>query len=398
MNRLKNIIRSEITTTGLAIFAMLFGAGNLIYPILVGMKAGDKTIIGIIAFMLSAVCLPVAGLISMIFFDGDYEKFFNRLGNHVGSFLIFISMLIIGPIVAIPRIVTLSHTMIAPFIPFVFLQEMTTASSFVFAVIFLGLTFVGAFRKSKIIEIIGQFISPILLISLAIIIIKGLITSEGTFCSIEPAADIFKENIRRGYETLDLFGGIFFSSIVLTILKKNVLNKNIHSHRLALIGLKSSIIGTVLLGIVYIGMSYLGATHGQGISYFSNAGELFRAIAFNILGLHGAAIIGTAVLMACFSTSIALGAVVGSYFQQELLKNKIPFIPSLALVLLLSLPLSTAGLTQVLALTGGPITYVGYPVLIVLTFCNLAYKLFGFKPIKLPALITLIVALISYFW
>lgn len=396
---MRNIFKSKTISTGLAIFAMLFGAGNLIYPLLVGLTAGDKTLIGILAFIMSAVCLPVFGLISMILFDGDYKYFFNRLGNKIGAIFIFISMLIIGPIIAIPRIVTLSHTMIAPFIPIPMLQQITPYSSCIFGILFLSITFVCTFRKNKIIDVIGQFISPLLLISLIIIIVKGLLTAEGTYCSTQPALDIFKENIRRGYETLDLFGGLFFSSIILNILKKGQENNNaMTTHRLALIGLQAGIIGTILLGLVYIGMSYLGASHGQGINYFTNAGELFRAIAFNILGPHGAALIGTTVFMACLSTAIALGAVVGNYLQQEIFKNKIGFIPSLLLVLIMSLPLATAGLTHVLNLTGGPITYIGYPILIIVTLCNITYKLFGFKPIKVPVAVTFIIALISYFW
>ena len=108
-------------------------------------------------------------------------------------------------------------------------------------------------------------------------------------------------------------------------------------------------------------------------------------------------IIAIAVLLACLSTAIALSAVCAEYVQKKLFSNSISYLQSLLLVLAACIPLCIFGLTTVLQLTGGPITYIGYPVLITLTFANIAYSLFGFKPVKLPVLAVFIITLISYF-
>ena len=80
MNSIRNSIQTEqIISIGLAIFSMLFGAGNLIYPLQVGMECGDLTLYGITGFILTAVCLPIAGLVCMLLFDGNYKSFFYRL-------------------------------------------------------------------------------------------------------------------------------------------------------------------------------------------------------------------------------------------------------------------------------------------------------------------------------
>ncbi len=386
----------HILTVGLAIFSMLFGAGNLMYPLNVGMHAGVNVVYGLLGFIMTAICLPLAGLIAMILFDGNYEEFFNRLGSRMGGFIIFLCMIIIGPIIALPRIVTLSHTMIAPFLPFEILQTVTPQSSFIFALIFLGITFLATCRENKIVDLLGNVISPLLLISLMIIIIKGLLTAQTPIASVVTPLEAFKTNFIRGYETLDLLGGIFFSSIVIHILKNTVggmvgFNRN----RLAVIGLKAGALGVSLLALVYIGMSLLSLYHGHGLA---GSGDLFRALAVNVLGPQGALVIGTAVLMACLSTSIALGAVVGEYFQVVLFNRKVSYALSVAILLLLCIPLSTFGLDYVLQLTGGPLVYIGYPAIIALTFCNIAYKVANFKPVKAPVLATFAIALISYFW
>lgn len=392
---MNNSSKSYIIPTGLAIFAMLFGAGNLIYPLKAGLEAGDKTFVGMLGFLLTAVCIPVAGLVGVILFDGDYTKFFNRLGRTTGKIFIFLCMIILGPGLVIPRIVTLSHVMTAPFFPLPFLQEITLASSFIFALIFLGVSFLLTYRENKIMDVIGKFISPALLISLTIIIVKGIFSAKTATATGLATVDVLKTNIVRGYETLDLLGTIFFGSIILHILKET-LSKDIaeNKNRLALISLQAGFIGTMLLGVVYLGMSFLGAYHGHELG----GDTIFREIAFRVLGTGGAAVIAVAVLMACFSTSIALGAVIGEYLQFTIFNNKVRFVSSLALGLIACVPLSTFGLKTVLTLTAGPITYIGYPVLIVLTFCNIGYKLFGFKPVKLPVALTFVAALVSYIW
>lgn len=394
---MKRLFNSKTVTIGLAIFSMLFGAGNLMYPLKAGMAAGDKNLIAMLGFFMTAVVLPISGLLAMILFDGNYDTFFKRLGDKVGSVVIWLCMMFIGPIVAIPRITTLSHTMIAPFIPWQFLQEITPLSSFVFSVAFLSITFIATYRENKIMEILGNVISPALLVSLSIIIVKGLMTGDEIIANPNSSFDVFAENFIRGYETLDLLGSLFFASIVLHILK-NTLGRELaqNPRYLALVGLKAGVLGTSLLGIVYIGMSYLGVLHGHGLESI-NAGELFREISFRILGNKGALVIATAVVMACLSTAIALAAVVGEYVQFTVFRNKVSYVTSLAITLLACIPLSTAGLSTILGVTGGVITKIGYPVLIVITLCNIAYKLFGFKPIKVPVLITFIAMVISYY-
>lgn len=383
---MKKFFRFETLTVGFAIFSMFFGAGNLMYPIKVGMSSGSHFITGMFAFLITSVLLPFLGLIAMILFKGDYKEFLFRIGKIPGYILLICCMLIIGPMIGIPRIVTLSYTMMAPFIPKV--------SLFIFILLFLVATFLCTFKENRIVDLLGKFISPVLLISLAIIIFKGFFNIEQIAQTNNSVFDIFKENFWRGYETLDLIAAIFFSSIILTILK-NIHKIDRHSNMLAFLGFKSGLIGVSLLALIYIGMGFLGLYHGSNLVNI-NTGELFREVSFKVLGLYGAAIIGTTVFMACLSTAIALSAVVAEFLQVDILKRKISFALALVLVLLSCIPLSLSGLGTVLKFTAGPITYIGYPILISMTFLNIAYKLFEFKPIKLPVLLVALLALISY--
>jgi LIVCS family branched-chain amino acid:cation transporter len=385
---MKSIWQSQIVVVGLAIFSMLFGAGNLIYPMNVGSQAGQFNTIAIIGFLITAVMLPLVGLITIIFFNGNYDEFFERLGKLPAKIMVFFCMLIIGPVIAIPRIVTVSYTMLQPFMP--------ETSIIPFAVIFLGITFLCTYRESKIVDLLGKYISPALVVSLFTIIIVGLFKKDQMVITTSNPMDLFFYSLRTGYETLDLLGSIFFSSIVITLLKKNCKEKyENHPRRLASFGLKAGLFGTTILALIYYGMSLLAKYHSHSMIGI-NGGEIFRNISLNVLGRSGGLILGVAVLMACFSTAIALAAVVSEYIQRVIFKNRICFVSSLVILLLCSLPLSIKGLDYVGQLTGGPLTYVGYPVLITLTFFNLAHKLWGVTYVKLPVALVGIITTLTY--
>jgi len=393
---MKHVPRKHILLTGLAIFSMLFGAGNLMYPLEVGMKTGSHYIIGLSGFIITAVLLPLIGLVSMILFNGDVHHFFNRLGKPVGQTLLFLCILVIGPLIGIPRIVTLSHTMISPFLPGGFFTQAGIMPPLIFSLIFLGITFLATFRENKIVPILGYVISPALLFSLLTIIIKGIYTAQTTILSTQSVGSLFSASLISGYETLDLLGTIFFASIILHILR-NTLGDGIHNNTrlLATVSLKSGVIGVFLLALVYVGMGIIGAYHGHSVNSMY-VDTLFREISFAILGICGAALIGTAVIMACLSTSIALSAVVAEYVEYTIFNKRLSFPVCLAIVLLSCVPLSIAGLGYVRAITAGPLLYIGYPVLITLTLCNLAYKLWDIRSVKVPVLVTFLVTLVSY--
>ena len=394
---MNKLTKFDLIATGLAIFSMLFGAGNLVYPIKIGLMSGKYNTIGFSGFLITAVLLPLMGLIAMILYNGNYKEFFGRLGTTAGKIMIAICMLIIGPGLVIPRIVSVAQVMIAPFLPFAILQGQGALSLFLFSIIFLGITFLASLKENNIVNLLGYVISPILLVSLVTVIVKGLFTAEKAVEVTKAPLQIFKDSMLVGYGTLDLLGTIFFASIIITIMINKMYQDrcdNICLKKLAVFGLKAGAIGVSLLAIVYFGMSFLGAYHGHGIV---DNGQAFKEIVFKIIGRYGAAILGIAALMACLSTSIGLSAVGAEYIQKDIFKKRISYVTALLIVLIASIPLSTYGLNKVLEITGGPLVVIGYPVLITLTLCNILYKLFGFAYVKTPILATFIIALTSYY-
>jgi len=378
---MKDSNQSGIWTIGLAIFSMLFGAGNIIYPIKCGVLAGNQNIYAITGFILTGVILPIIGLITMILFHGNYKLFFYRLGKIPGSIAILYCMLIVGPLLAMPRCITLPYEMLKPFIPFVSLP--------LFSIIFSLITFLITYKESKILSILGNIMSPLLLGSLGIIAAKGLWQADSMIPQTMTVSSIFFDQLNQGFQTLDLIGALFFAYIVLRILKETRTSDQIKSKELAIISLKGGLIAGFLLTLVYISFSYLGAYYAHLVTANMNGAQDFRVIAMHILNSSSALIIIIAVLMACLSTVTALAAVFSEYLHFELFNKKISYVHSLLITMIITAIISNYGLENIMLYSSMPIN-IGYPIITSVVFCNLAYSLFGFSYIKIPVACTAI--------
>lgn len=384
---MKDSNQSGILTIGLAIFSMLFGAGNIIYPIKCGVLAGNQNIFAITGFLLTGVILPIIGLVAMILFNGNYKLFFNRLGKTPGAIAIFYCMLILGPLLAMPRCITLPYEMLKPFIPYISLPMFTIA--------FCLVTFFITYKESKILSILGNIMSPLLIGSLGIIAAKGLWQADAMIPQTVAASSIFFDQLNQGFQTLDLIGALFFAYIVLRILKGNRDSEKIKAKELAIMSLQGGLIAGILLMLVYVSFSYLGAYYGYLVTPDMNGAQDFRIISMHVLNSSSALVIMIAVLMACLSTVTALAAVFSEYVHYELFNKKISYPISLLVTMIVTAVISNYGLENIMAYSELPIN-IGYPIITTVVFCNLAYSLFGFSYIKIPATLTAIMVTSYY--
>lgn len=371
---MKRLFQNNIFSVGLAIFSMFFGAGDLIFAIFVGKSYQDQTPLALTGFVLTAVCLPVLGVMSILAYEGDYKAFFGRIGRIPGFLLGFVSLAIVAPLVAMPRIVTLSYTVVAPFF--------TDLSLGVFAVTFLALTLVLSATESRIIDVLGYVISPLLILSLCVIFGAALIAPSEISEVHQDAFRVWLDNLKYGYNTLNFLTSIFFGSVVISILKKA--NKRRHEAQstaeIAALGFKASLVGVCILGIIYVGLAMTGAYHSYGMQGMNEA-EVFSALMFRMLGDRGAILLAAAVLLACLSTIIALGAVSAEYLEQNVFLNKVGYLPALILTLIVSALISVLGLSTIIELSK-PLNAILHPVIVVLALVNLAHKKWGFQPVK----------------
>ncbi|MBL4818496.1 MAG: branched-chain amino acid transport system II carrier protein [Deltaproteobacteria bacterium] len=378
---------SKLTSIGLAIFSMFFGAGNLIFALRVGTQFKDELGIALSGFLITAVLLPIIGVLAVLPKQGNLHRFFEAAGNHIGTkILCYVLFAVIGPCVAMPRIVTLSHTIISPFVPWF--------SLFGFTLLFLAIVFLLAWSESKIIEILGNFISPLLLISLATFVLFAFVRSPLPTSTTPFSLQTFFTNLKYGYNTLDFLTAPFFASVILSILSKQKTQQD--EATLFKSGLIGSIIGVSLLGLVYLGLSLASARVPIDLAGHNEA-EVLSLLSIEVLGPSGAILQAIIIVLACISTIIALAAVSAEFFQKELFPHsKQHYWFFLLVSLSITGVISNFGLSRILSLSK-PIIEAISPAILMLCVGNILDWKFAFKHTKLLVWLTL-GATLAAFW
>ena len=177
----------DIIITGFALFAMFFGAGNLIFPPYLGLITGSSWLTGFTGFILADVGLSLLAILAIARCNGEVNKIFARSGHKLSIVLACSIMICIGPLLAIPRTAATTFEMgIQPIF--------NGFNSIIFSIIFFAITLVLTIRPSKVVDIIGGYLTPALLIALLGLIVMGIVKPLG---SIEPATvdGVFSEGI-----------------------------------------------------------------------------------------------------------------------------------------------------------------------------------------------------------
>ncbi|QVL56872.1 MAG: branched-chain amino acid transport system II carrier protein [Simkaniaceae bacterium] len=381
-----NKLKSTSISTGLAMFSMFFGAGNITFPLIIGQTVEGGLIWALLGLILTAVLVPFSGLFAITLFEGDYESFFDRIGRWPGFAVIILLLSLIGPFGGIPRCITLTYSTLKVYFSGLHLLTFSLISSLII--------FLCSWKKNRILDLIGYVLSPLLVLFLVGIIIKGVFFSSSDPVGSSHIAHPFFYGLKEGYNTMDLLAAFFFSSLVYTKLKKQQEGKE--KKGLLLPVFKASLIGASLLSIIYIGFSYVAAHHSLSLEG-TGVDQLLGRIGQIVLGHHAGLIVCMSIALTCLTTAIALTVVSAEFLQRRLLRNRISYEWSLVAILVTTVFVSTLEFTGIVHLLA-PALQIIYPSLLVLCLFNIFHKTFNYKPVKFPVFTTLtIVLFFQYF-
>ena len=363
----------------------------MVFPLVIGASAGDKNIFAIAGLLITAVGIPFLGLFATILFSGDYRKFFFRMGKIPGLFAIVSCMAMIGPFAALPRCVALAHTTMQAFLP--------RTSVFMFSLIACILLFFLASSRSRIVDILGKVLSPILLISLFVIIIKGIISSPSAPMVSDSGLMFFKRGFLEGYNTMDFLATFFFSNAVIVGLLRAQGKKDSDeikpSKELIKMVINAGIIGSSLLALVYVGFSFVASFYATELA--GMAGDsMISVMSFMVLGPYGGLIANLAVSLACLTTAVALAIVFSEFLEKDIFGGILNYRFALLITLIITFAFANIGFAGIVSMIA-PVLAVWYPGLLVLTLLNVLYKLFRFKPVQTPVFLTVALVLLRRF-
>ena len=283
---------------GLMLFALFFGAGNLIFPASLGQQAGVNVWWAVLGFIVTGVGLPLLGVMAMGYSGAkDLQALAGRVHPAYGFFFTVLLYLTIGPAFAIPRTGTVSYEIaIRPFLA----NGGTDMSQMIFLVVFFALSLWLSINPAKLVDRIGKVLTPLLLLSICALIVKSLVTPMGAYMgatkAYSTAGVAVVQGILDGYNTMDALASLVFAILVIDFVK---LSGAKTKEEVTSATFKAGIIAVACLGFVYVFVANLGATSVQQLGLLETGAPVLAESAKYLFGDIGALILAVIVLLAC---------------------------------------------------------------------------------------------------
>ena len=384
------LTKGQMLTVSFMLFSLFFGAGNLIFPPVLGQNAAANTVPAIAGFLVTAVILPVLGVIVVAQSDG-LDKLANRVD---GKFAVVFTLLIylsIGPGLGIPRAASVPFEMaVAPYLP-------EGASFGVFMLIYSLVFFVIAcwlaLNPSKLLNRIGHFLTPSLLTLIVLLFISFLVKGQTAVADPQTAymASPLLKGFCEGYQTMDTIAALNFGLVIATTLRSIGISekKGVIKHTI-IAGIAAGTILTAVYGMLtYMGMQSSGVYEIQ-----ENGAWTLRQIVYQLFGEFGAIILAAIFTLACLTTCVGLITSISQYFSTFF--KKLSYRQWVFGITIFSFAICNQGLNTILSISV-PILNAIYPVSIVLIVLGLSDKLISGNRFIYPCVVwgTTVVSVLS---
>ena len=358
---------------GLMLFALLFGAGNLIFPAAMGQNAGVNVWYAVLGFCVTGVGLPLIS-IAALGYSGclDLEEAAGRVHPWYGVFYSVVSYLAIGPCFAAPRTGTVSFEIaVKPFLGS-FSPDIALP---IFLLVFFLLTYWLAATPSKLVDRVGKILSPALLAVILLLIVQSFISPLGTpqapTKNYATPVTAVMQGILDGYNTLDAIASFIFATLVISFVKEGGVTQPKAIMKQVLL---SGSIAVALLAFIYIFIAKIGADSVTQLGILETGAPVLAGSAKILFGNLGAAILAVIVLLACLSTSVGLVTCCAAYFMRLL--GHFSYKTYAVIFCVISYLVGLFGLKTIIVSTIPVLMFI-YPLLVALICLIFLDKFFG---------------------
>ena len=368
----KKLTHAEYVFVGSMLFGMLFGAGNLIFPVHMGQLAGSHFWGANFGFISTGVFMPFLALIAFgLSGSASLEELAGNVHPAFSKIFTVLLYLTIGPAFALPRTATVSYQIgIAPFVG----DQPLLLAAFTFVFMAVGLLF--SLKPSKLIVYIGKGLNPIFLVFLAILMAAALVSPMGSIGSALPQGDYvthaFLTGFKEGYNTMDVLAMLAFSVVVIDTLKDLGIQDTSNITKDLL---KVGVIVVLLMALLYTLITWLGTSSVGQLPVSANGGIALPQITHAYFGSVGGVLLAAIVTFACLKTAIGLITACSNTFV-ELFPGTLGYKAYCVAFAGVSFLIGNVGLTQIIVLAV-PILMLLYPMAITLILSSFACALFG---------------------
>ncbi|USO02527.1 MAG: branched-chain amino acid transport system II carrier protein [Alphaproteobacteria bacterium] len=345
----------KVLPAGFAFFSMLFGSGNLVYPLLIGQNTKGSYLFGMIGLTLSSIIFSFIGYVSIMSTQGDLKKYFSEMPHTLYFFMMLAIFLIIGPFLVIPRCTLVAFGGLKELFPNIELAY--------FALFYLLTAFFLSFKEEKVIDIIGKYLTPLKLGGILFVIFGALYVLPDFNLESTSWAHALSEGIVNGYKPMDLIGVLFFASIIHKSLETQLAEENNKDPKeLNRRGMLVGLVGLSCIGIIYLFLLFLGAKYAFYTEGLDKELILPR-ITTIALGKLATATIAFTLFFATLATSVTLCNVFTDFFVNTLLRGMISRKSGLILTVVTSFVMTMLGFDFIDYLAGNFILWWLYPFL-----------------------------------
>ena len=355
--------KKDVLVVGFAMFAIFFGSGNLIFPPQIGLLSGDQIIPAIVGLAFTGILFPMLAVAAV----GNVGYGLKDMLQHVTPWWHYFFMALGLVAVIFGTIPRCGGVAFESGVQGIF-GELPTWVRVAFLFVFFAVSYYFAMNQSKVVDKVGNYLTPILLITLAVIIVLAIVKpidslGEGT---ITTGGESFLNAFLTGYNTGDVGTGIICAGIFIAAFQEKGYTEK-HEYRKMMFGI--IVIGFILLFMVYAGLAYLGA---QGTRIYEpdvDTTFLLTDLVRRVAGTAGTVVLSIAVIFACLTTAIGMISTSGGWVQ-DWSKGKISYKKAAFVITLAIFLVSSLGVSNVL-LISGPVFTLLFPNAVVLTFLGI---------------------------
>lgn len=355
------LTNKDILALSFMTFALFVGAGNIVFPPMIGLQAGHNVWWAAAGFMITAVGLPVITVIALARVGGGLEALSAPIGRGAGVLLATVCYLSVGPLFATPRTAIVAFE--------VGIEPITgngSLSLLIYSVINFSMVIGISLYPGRLLDSIGHFLAPLKILTLTALGIAVLLWSAG---HPMPAVDAyqnlpFSKGFADGYLTMDTLAALVFGIVVANAVRsRGVSDAKLLTRYTTIAGLIAGL-GLIL---VYLSLFRLGENSASLVPNATNGARILNAYVSHTFGGVGSLFLSALIFIACMVTAVGLTCACAEFFAQYL---PLSYKTLVFILGLFSMLVSNLGFEQLVRISV-PILTAIYPpciVLIVLSF------------------------------
>lgn len=297
---------------GVALFSMFFGAGNLILPPLLGLRAGDQCVPAMLGFLVTAIGLPVLGIMTVAL-AGTARELAGRVHPRFASIFVGAVYLSIGPCLAIPRTATTAFEMITPLLP---AGVSVSAALLVFSVAFFAAAYALAMHPSSVTALLGRVTGPALIALIVLVVASAVVEPSGAVVAAQAPYDgnAAIQGALTGYQSMDLLASLTFGLVIADNIRNLGVGEPSHVAREVS---RAGVVAGIVMALIYCGLAWVGASLGTVMPDAANGAAILAASASMHFGFAGTVLTAVIFLLACLNVCIGLITCCGTYFAEN---------------------------------------------------------------------------------